>query len=144
VADVLALKGPSALPDLVHVHPEETVAAAVALLREYDVSQLPVVRSEPPLMAAEVAGSVAERDLLDGLLSGGVRPDDRVGDHMSPPLPLIGAGESASAAASALEGAGAALVHVEGKPTAILTHQDLLAFFAGSATSAGPAAAGRG
>jgi cystathionine beta-synthase len=130
VADVLTLKGPSSLPALVHVHPDETVAAAVALLREYDVSQLPVVRSEPPLMAAEVAGSIAERDLLDGLLAGRVRPDDLVGDHMSPPLPLIGAGEQATAAAAALEGAGAALVHVEGKPTAILTRQDLLAFFA--------------
>ena len=29
------------LPALVHVHPDETVAQAIALLREYDVSQLP-------------------------------------------------------------------------------------------------------
>src|SRR5215469_1961578 len=35
VADVLAAKGQSELPDLVHVHPEESVAQAVALLREY-------------------------------------------------------------------------------------------------------------
>ena len=91
------------LPSLVHVHPEETVAAAVALLREYDVSQLPVVRQEPPLMAAEVAGSVAERDLLDALLAGKAKPQDRVGDHMSPPLPLIGSGEPVTAAATALE-----------------------------------------
>jgi cystathionine beta-synthase len=141
VADVLvALKGPAArggalnaspaLPALVHVHPDETVAQAIALLREYDVSQLPVVREEPPLMAAEVAGSVAERDLLDALIAGRATPQDHVGDHMSPPLPLIGAGEPVSVAASALGGAGAALVHVEGKPTAILTRQDLLAFFA--------------
>ncbi len=76
VADVLAmLNRDPALPALVHVHPEETVAAAVALLREYEVSQLPVVRQEPPLMAAEVAGSVAERDLLDALVTG--RPGRR-------------------------------------------------------------------
>jgi cystathionine beta-synthase len=142
VADVLAaIKGVDAfsgspegtgpgLPALVHVHPEETVAAAVALLREYDVSQLPVVREEPPLMAAEVAGSVAERDLLDALLAGRARPQDAVGDHMSPPLPLIGSGEPVPAAADALGSAGAALVHVEGKPVAILTRQDLLAFYA--------------
>ena len=37
---------------------EENVGAAVALLREYDVSQLPVVKEEPPVMAAEVIGSV--------------------------------------------------------------------------------------
>jgi cystathionine beta-synthase len=137
VADVLAAKGHSELPDLVHVHPEESVAQAVALLREYDVSQLPVVREEPPLMAAEVAGSVAERDLLEALLAGRAKPQDQVGDHMSPPLPLIGVGEPVSQAASALGTAGAALVHVEGKPTAILTRQDLLAFFANPSHSAG-------
>jgi cystathionine beta-synthase len=130
VADVLAFKGDSALPALVHVHPEETVAAAVALLREYEVSQLPVVREEPPLMAAEVAGSVAERDLLEALVTGRAKPQDQVAEHMSPPLPLIGAGESLTAAAAALEGAGAALVHIDGKPAGILTRQDLLAFFA--------------
>jgi cystathionine beta-synthase len=123
-------EGGSALPSLVHVHPEETVAAAVALLREYDVSQLPVVREEPPLMAAEVAGSVAERDLLDALLAGKAKPQDRVGDHMSPPLPLIGSGEPVTAAATALESSGAALVHVDGKPVAILSRQDLLTFYA--------------
>ena len=99
VADVLAFTGASAesrLPALVHVHPDETVAAAVALLREYDVSQFPVVRRSRPLMAAEVAGSVAERDLLDALLAGRAKPSDHVGDHMSPPLPLIGAGEPAT------------------------------------------------
>src|SRR5690348_17757923 len=66
VADVMARKGRS-LPEFVHVHPEENVGAAIALLREYDVSQLPVVKEEPPVMAAEVIGSVVERDLLDAL-----------------------------------------------------------------------------
>ena len=42
--DVLARKE-RGLPELVHVHPEESVAAAIALLREYGVSQLPVVRA---------------------------------------------------------------------------------------------------
>ena len=62
----MARKGRS-LPEFVDVHPEENVGAAVALLREYDVSQLPVVKEEPPVMAAEVIGSVVERDLLDAL-----------------------------------------------------------------------------
>src|SRR5207244_11957183 len=66
VADVMARKGRS-LPEFVHVHPEESVGAAVALLREYDVSQLPVVKEEPPVMAAEVIGSVVERALLGAL-----------------------------------------------------------------------------
>ncbi|MGH3253541.1 MAG: cystathionine beta-synthase [Trebonia sp.] len=130
VADLLAARE-SALPALVHVHPDETVAQAIALLREYDVSQLPVVQEEPPLMAAEVAGSVAERDLLDALVSGRARPGDPVSSHMSPALPVLGQGEPVSRAAAALEKAGAALVHVDGKPAAVLTRADLLAYYAG-------------
>jgi len=130
VADLLAAREPE-LPALVHVHPDETVAQAIALLREYDVSQLPVVQEEPPLMAAEVAGSVAERDLLDALVSGRARPQDLVSNHMSPPLPVLGQGEPVSRAAAVLEKSGAALVHVDGKPAAVLTRADLLAYYAG-------------
>jgi cystathionine beta-synthase len=135
VGDLLAAKERDqtrTLPALVHVHPDETVAAAIALLREYDVSQLPVVRTEPPLMAAEVAGSVAERDLLHALVAGRAQPNDPIEKHMAPPLPLIGQGEPVSAAAATLEKADAALVHADGKPTAVLTRQDLLSFYAES------------
>jgi cystathionine beta-synthase len=129
VADLLAARHPG-LPALVHVHPDETVAQAIALLREYDVSQLPVVQEEPPLMAAEVSGSVAERDLLDALVSGRASPQDPVSKHMSPPLPVLGQGEPVSRAAAVLEKAGAALVHLEGKPAAVLTRADLLGYYA--------------
>jgi cystathionine beta-synthase len=129
VADLLAARQPG-LPALVHVHPDETVAQAIALLREYDVSQLPVVQEEPPLMAAEVAGAVAERDLLDALVSGRASPQDPVSEHMSPPLPVLGQGEPVSRAAAVLEKSGAALVHLEGKPAAVLTRADLLGYYA--------------
>jgi cystathionine beta-synthase len=129
VADLLAARE-SDLPALVHVHPDETVAQAIALLREYDVSQLPVVQEEPPLMAAEVAGSVAERDLLDALVSGRASPQDPVSRHMSPALPVLGQGEPVIRAAAALEKSGAALVHVDGRPAAVLTRADLLAYYA--------------
>jgi cystathionine beta-synthase len=132
VADVLARKERS-LPEFVHVHPEESVGAAIALLREYDVSQLPVVKEEPPVMAAEVVGSVVERDLLDALVAGRAVPSDPVGGHMSPPLPSVGSGEPVSRAVLALEKAGAALVHVNGKPSGLLTRQDLLTFLAANA-----------
>jgi cystathionine beta-synthase len=130
VADLLAARDPG-IPALVHVHPDETVAQAIALLREYDVSQLPVVQEEPPLMAAEVAGSVAERDLLDAMVSGKASPQDPISQHMSPPLPVLGQGEPVSRAAAVLEKSGAALVHVNGKPAAVLSRADLLAYYAG-------------
>ena len=134
VGDLLAARQ-TRIPALVHVHPDETVAQAIALLREYDVSQLPVVQEEPPLMAAEVAGSVAESDLLDALVSGRATPQDPISGHMSPPLPVLGQGEPVSSAAAVLEKSGAALVHVEGKPAAVLTRADLLAYYA-TATAA--------
>jgi cystathionine beta-synthase len=81
-------------------------------------------------MAAEVVGSVVERDLLDALVAGRAKPSDPVGGHMSAPLPTVGLGEPVSQAVLALEKAGAALVHVNGKPTGLLTRQDMLTFLA--------------
>jgi cystathionine beta-synthase len=116
------------LPDLVHTHPGETIAEAIAILQEYAVSQMPVVRAEPPIVAAEVAGSVSDRALMDALFAGNARLTDRVEDHMSPPLPTIGSTEDAREAVRLLENADAVLVQEDGKPVGVLTRQDLLAF----------------
>src|SRR6478672_6645176 len=123
------LRGKSGrLPDLVHTHPSETVAEAIHILQEYGVSQMPVVRAEPPIVAAEVAGSVSERSLMDALFTGNARLTDSVEEHMSPTLPTIGSTEDAGAAVKLLESADAVLVHEDGKPVGVLTRQDLLAF----------------
>lgn len=128
VRDVLGRKD-AKLPQFVHVHPNETVREAIDILREYGVSQMPVVKQEPPVMVAEVIGSIVERDLLDAIFAGRARLADRIEDHMSAPLPMVGAGEPVSAAMAALEKADAAVVIDDGKPTGIVTRQDLLAFF---------------
>ena len=127
VGDVLRGKGRT-MPDLVHTHPGETIAEAVSILREYAVSQMPVVRAEPPVMAAEVVGSVSERELLAALYGGKARLADAVEAHMAPPLPLIGAGEPATLAAERLQEADAVLVQEDGKPIGVLTRQDLLGY----------------
>ena len=41
---------PASIPALVHTHPNETVRDAIEILREYGVSQMPVVKAEPPVM----------------------------------------------------------------------------------------------
>jgi cystathionine beta-synthase len=127
IADVLEGKR-SGLPEFVHAHPDETVRVAIDTLREYNVSQLPVMKEEPPVMAAEVVGSIVERDLLDALVSGRARPQDPLGDHMSAPLPMVGSGEPVSSAVAAMEKAGAAVVLVDGKPAGMITRQDVLTF----------------
>ncbi|HEY9339809.1 cystathionine beta-synthase [Kribbella sp. NPDC050459] len=125
LGDVLAGKDGS-LPPLVHTHPHETIAEAVAILREYGVSQMPVVRAEPPVMAAEVAGAVSERTLMDALYSGKARLADIVEQHMDPALPSLGAGEPVAKAVELLEGRDALMVLDDGKPVGVLTRQDLL------------------
>ena len=79
-------------------------------------------------MAAEVAGSVSERVLLDALYAGQARLADPVEDHMSAPLPTVGATVPVSAAVAALESADALLVQEDGRPVGVLTRQDLLSF----------------
>jgi len=130
VGDVLRRKS-GELPALVHTHPNETVAQAVAILREYAVSQMPVVRAEPPVMAAEVAGSVVERDILDALFTGRAHLTDAVERHMSGPLPVVGAGEPVAAAVGELGSSDALLVLDDGKPVGVLTRADLLGYLAG-------------
>jgi cystathionine beta-synthase len=129
VGEVLRAKT-GRLPDLVHTHPTETVAEAIGILQEYGVSQMPVVRAEPPVMAAEVAGSVSERALLDSLFAGTAKLADQVDAHMSPPLPTIGASEGVKEAIEALETADALLVQEDGRPVGVLTRADLLTFIA--------------
>jgi len=130
VSQVLHRKG-GALPEMVHAHPNETVREAIDILREYGVSQLPIVRAEPPVMAAEVVGAVSERDLLDALFAGRAELADALERHMGPPLPVVGAGEPVSAAMKALERADAAVVLDGGRPTGVVTRQDVLGFLAG-------------
>jgi cystathionine beta-synthase len=127
VGDVLRGKS-GVLPDLVHTHPSETVRDAIGILREYGVSQMPVVGAEPPVMAGEVAGSVSERELLSAVFEGRAKLADAVGLHMSPALPMIGAGEPIGSLAKALRDLDAVMVVEEGKPVGVITRYDLLGF----------------
>ncbi|MFC7309918.1 cystathionine beta-synthase [Streptomyces monticola] len=135
VGDVLEHKE-GGIPKLVHMHPEETVGDAIDVLREYGVSQMPIVKpgaGHPDVMAAEVIGSVVERELLDALFAQRASLADPLEKHMSAPLPQVGSGEPVADLMSVLSsatGADAAIVLVEGKPTGVVSRQDLLAFLA--------------
>jgi cystathionine beta-synthase len=127
VGDVAARKLHDA-PALVHIHPDETVRAAIRLMREYDISQVPVVKAEPPLAFAEVVGAVRERDLLEKAFRDASCLDRPVAEVMGPPLPSVGSGEPIDAAVEALERGPAVLVVDAGHPIGILTRSDLLDF----------------
>ncbi|WP_155374229.1 cystathionine beta-synthase [Catellatospora vulcania] len=129
VADILTAKSHTkgALPELIHVHPTETVRDAIDIMREYGVSQLPVLKAEPPVVTGEVAGAVAEKDLLDALFTGAAALHDPLDRHVGPALPMIGGGQPVAEIVALLEKADAAMVLIDGKPRGVLTRQDLLA-----------------
>jgi cystathionine beta-synthase len=132
VGDVLAFKT-DGLPSFLHMHPSETVGEAIEVLREYGVSQMPVLKpgaGHPDIMAAEVIGSVVDRELLDALYTGRAALTDPLEKHMSAPLPHVGSGEPAAELMAVLDKADAAVVLTNGKPTGVVSRQDLLHFLA--------------
>jgi cystathionine beta-synthase len=133
VADVLAAKGRQ-LPSLVHVHPDESVQSVIELLREYEVSQVPVVKAEPPLAAAEVLGAVQDRELLEAAFHDPSMLSRPVGEVMGPPLPTVGSGAALELAVARMERSGAVLVLDDGHPVGIITRSDVLGAMLGRPT----------
>ncbi|MFI5531674.1 cystathionine beta-synthase [Kitasatospora sp. NPDC051853] len=139
IGEVLARKDAlehEGVPQFVHMHPNETVAEAIRVLRDFGVSQMPVVSpgaGHPDIMAGEVIGSVVERELLEGLFTQKIALTDTLDSVMSKPLPVVGSGETVTSLMTVLEKADAAVVLVEGKPQGIVTSQDLLAYLANRA-----------
>ncbi|MCV2393872.1 cystathionine beta-synthase [Actinotalea sp. M2MS4P-6] len=136
VADLLRAKG-TALPELVHTHPGETVRDAIDIMREFGVSQLPVVAAEPPVVLGEVVGTVDERALARAVYSGRADLSDPVAAHMTERLPLVGVGESIERARSTFDASDALLVVDAGRPVGVVTRVDLLSLAAGTLATAG-------
>jgi cystathionine beta-synthase len=125
VADLIHLKS-GELPDLVHAHPSDTVRDAIQIMAKHDVSQLPVLTAEPPVVIGEVVGALNEAALVELVFSGAASMTDSVAEFVGAPLGLIGVHESVTQARTALATADALLVVDDGKPIAVLTRTDLL------------------
>jgi cystathionine beta-synthase len=127
VADVVGAKEGD-LPDLIHVHPSDTVRHTIDKMRRYDISQMPVLTAEPPVVMGEVMGSIDEKALVDAVFSGRAQLTDALEAFVSPPLKLIGVNESVDAARESLATVDALLIVDDGKPAGVLTRHDLLTF----------------
>jgi cystathionine beta-synthase len=134
VGEVIANKGGD-LPPLIHVHPDDTVRDVIAILREFGVSQVPVLKVEPPVVAAEVLGAVHDRDLMQAAFQDHDLLTRPVSEVTGPPLPTIGVGEEVEMAISRMAKSGAVLVFDAGHPVGILTRSDVLGALVGRATS---------
>lgn len=116
------------LPDLVHIHPNETVRDVINLMAEYGVSQIPVLSAEPPVVMGEVIGSVDERTLTGKLFRHEAKLTDKITEHMQPALPIIGSLEPIAAARAKLQDVDALMVTFVGAPVGVLTRHDLLQY----------------
>lgn len=122
------------LPTLIHVHPDETVADAIAILKEFAVSQMPVFAPDVHDDATmdDVVGSIRENDLLDLAVTDPEVMARPVGDVMQAPLPSITADHKVDDVMGQLTGRESAFLIVEGnRPTGVLTRSDVLAWLAG-------------
>jgi len=123
------------MPDLVVVDAHKKVGAAIDLMQQYGISQLPVVRHEPLEALTDIIGSIHERSLLDRVFRNPDSLNDDVAVAMQPPLASVDAGASVDEVFSELTGSGGAVVVGRGgRPVAILTRSDLLEFLASRRT----------
>jgi cystathionine beta-synthase len=127
VGEVLKAKT-GELPDLVHIHPNESVRDVINIMNEYGVSHIPVLSQEPPVVMGEVLGAVDERTLTAKLFRGEAKLSDKISEHMGERLPVIGSLESISTARELLSDADTLMVTFVGAPVGILTRHDLLAY----------------
>ncbi|MBW3620203.1 MAG: cystathionine beta-synthase [Actinobacteria bacterium] len=132
VTDVIGSKA-EGLPALVHVHPNETVAQAIAILQEYGVSQMPVFRDgvHDDAMIGDVLGSIRENALLDAALKDASVMQRPIGEVMQPPLPVAGINEPLDDVFADLAAGSPAVVIIDGeRPVGVVTRADLLTFLA--------------
>ena len=124
-------------PVVVAVGCDQTVADAIELLRQHDISQLPVVRSAsvnggPARVEVQsVAGSVQERGLLDHLFRNPEVLSAKISTVMDGPFPLVDANEEVERVVPMLAtGSPAVLVQREGAIIGVVTRADVLEYVA--------------
>jgi cystathionine beta-synthase len=133
VREVLAFKHQDApeLPELVTIESHEKVGAAIDLMQQYSISQLPVMRHDGGGSLADVVGSLQERGLLDLVFRNPDALNEEVAAAMQPPLAAVEAEESLDEVFAALSGGSpAVVVATRGRPTGMLTRSDLLEYLA--------------
>ena len=118
-------------PELVTIESHQKVGAAIDLMQQYSISQLPVMRHDSGGSLADVVGSLQERGLLDLVFRNPDALNEEVAAAMQPPLAAVEADESLDEVFSALTGGSqAVVVATSGKPTGMLTRSDLLEYLA--------------
>ena len=77
------------LPELVTIAASQKVGAAIDLMQRYGISQLPVVRHEPPASVTDVIGSLQERGVLERVFRNPDALSEDVAVAMQPPFGAV-------------------------------------------------------
>ena len=122
VGDVLrAKRGPA--PGLVSVTAGTDVRQAMALMRQYDISQIPVFHDE------KIAGVLTENTVMRAVLEDAHVLDERVGALMEPPLPTVRVDDPVREAIGLLSKKNpCVLVMEDNRAAGILTRTDVIGY----------------
>ncbi|HLQ65749.1 MAG TPA: cystathionine beta-synthase [Candidatus Limnocylindrales bacterium] len=113
------------IPDIVSVGFDETASRALDLIKEFNISQLPVLKD------GAVVGSVSEGALLQKVLGGQAQGDTRLEYLIEKPLPTIPMDAHLPRIMKLFASSNAAVAVDEGgRPAGILTRFDLLEYVA--------------
>ncbi|MWV54810.1 pyridoxal-phosphate dependent enzyme [Chlorobium phaeovibrioides] len=116
--DILQLKAPR---DLIVAYPENTLAEVFEMMKQNDVSQLPIVSYNAPI------GSISENKILSILIENDEAMNSKVVGFMEPPFPVCQTDATISELSEKLQqnAAGVLISLVDGK-LQLLTKSDLI------------------
>ena len=130
VRELLRAKG-GETPALLTISAHQKVAEAIAVMEQYSISQLPVVRDGEVSSLSDVIGSLQDRALLDLVFKNADALHEDVAIAMQGPLTTIDADESVDEIVTALTGGVNAVVVADGgRPIGVVTRSDLLEYLA--------------
>ncbi len=130
VGDVL--RGKTPLPPIITVTADDTVKTALDLLRQYEISQLPVMHGR------EVIGSVNDVGVMQAVFDRADVLHKPVTDVMGRPFPMLEQSSEIEHAYKLLTLANPALVITDdGEPIGVLARQDIISFLSTTSDAAG-------
>ena len=125
VGDVLRAKG--ALPPLITLAPRDPVKRGIELMREFQISQIPVVDD------GEMVGSINEVAVMQLIYDHADVAHQPVEDVMARPFPVLDENEEVERAYKELSiGHAAVVVARKGSPIGVLTKMDIITYLSSS------------
>ena len=125
IGDVLRAKGE--LPKLITLSPSDSVRRAVELMREFKISQIPVVEN------SAIVGSINEVAVMQLIFDHADIVHGEVKAVMSRPFPMLDENEEVARAYKELSlGHAAVVVGHEGKAIGVLTKMDIINYLSAS------------